>query len=1080
MIQRVLNFRSNSSYLISCRLNAVALLILFCCTFTSLFAQPAVKISVEFESRPLKEVLEKITLLSGFEFAYSDTEINSSKLISISAKEQKAEEIIRQLAMKAGLEASFVGKKVLLKPAVSPTYFQVSGTVKDFQNMSLPGANITFTDTLGGTVADSNGNFTLKVSHSNPIIRISFIGFTPEVVKISNDTLLNIHLEPEIQKLGETVVVAFGSESKDLVSGSVSYLKMDMKDQANNSSLNAALQSQLTGLQIQPNGGTPGSAMNVNIRGISSINAGNKPLYIVDGIPVITGDYSQLDFSGQAIDAISDLNVNDIESVSVLKDAAASSLFGSNSSNGVILINTKHGIANHHSITFHSQYGIQQTTGMLDMLNASQYMNLMNEKAISSGKPSVYSSEDIAGNRTNTNWQKEVFRLAPTFDIGLSLRGGNNQSKYYLSGNYFNQQGILIGSDFSRYNLQVNYDYRINDRLNIETGNGFAYSINNRVEGDQSLNGPLPNAISLAPVLPVYNSDGSFNNDGFYANPVSIAKLEKNLAFSYRNTFHFKVSYDLFRNFRIQSLSGLDFYSLGEQTFAPKTTRQGFKYNGLGIEATSNALRFYHTSYADYALMMGQNQLSFTAGFSFESNKQHDVFLRAQNFPGTSFKFLQDAATPIATQSFETDSRANSLFSRVKYSLNDLYFFTLNMRYDGSSKFGENNRFAFFPSVSGLWYLSRESFFRSKSVSKLIISASYGITGNDQIGNFMSLDLFSAGNNYNGEGGISPSQLANPDLKWESTNHFNFGTQLELLGGLTLRADYYRKRTKDLLLQKPMATSSGYAFVLDNIGKLRNRGFEASLEIPVLKQALKWNAVLNFTSNRNEVVELYRDQPIHDIGRAGSSISVGEPVSYFYGFNSLGVNPADGNLIYEDLNSDGKITDIDRKKIGSPHPDFYGGLGSNFSYKCFEFDVLFSFSYGNEIFNSTRVYTETLSQSNQTTAVRTRWQKPGDISTVPKAGVYNQRISSRFVEDGSFLRMKNIRLSYDFPANKILKYRFSALQLFVAGKNLLTFTKYSGIDPEVNYNGHNSMTLGTDFFTCPQAKSLILGLCAKF
>ena len=1058
---------------------AIFLLLLFYCNPSLLFAQQQEKFNIQFESSTLKHILSELTILTGYEFAYSDTEIKSSRLISVSARQKNGEEIIQLVAQKSGLEARFAGKKVILKPLKEQLTHHISGVVSDSADLQpVPGASISITDASGGTISDANGKFTLEVPSTNNSIRISSIGYAPWEGIIRNDTVLNIHLKAEAQTLSETIVVAFGKEPEDLITGSVSHLKMDLNDQMYPASLNATLQSELNGLQIQANGGTPGSSYNVTIRGISSITAGNKPLYVIDGVPVIAGNYSQLDFSGQVIDAISDISTNDIESVSVLKDAAASSLYGSNSSNGVILINTKRGLPDQNRIELYTQYGFQQTTGMLDLLNASQWMTLMNEQAISKGSPPVYSEEDIKNNIIDTDWQKEVFRKAPTFDLGLSIRGGTQKSRYYISGNYFNQEGIIIGSDFRRYNLMMNYDYRINNKLSIETGNSFAYSVNNRVEGDQTLNGPLPNAISMPPVYPVYNSDGTYNNDGPYANPVSIAMLEKNLAYTYRNTFHFKVNYELFKNFIIRSLTGLDFYSLREETFAPKTTRQGAKYNGLGIEATSNALRFYQTFYADYTVKKLLNQLDMTAGFSIENNKQHDIFLRAQNFAGTSFEFLQDAATPIATQSYETNSASNSLFTRIKYSYGQRYVFTFNMRYDGSSKFGENNRFGFFPSVSGLWYVSKEAFFRNRTLTKLILSTSYGITGNDQIGNFMSLDLFSAGSNYGGEGGISPTQLANPDLKWESTNQFNLAAQFELFSTVTIRADFYHKKTKDLLLQKPMPASSGYAFIMSNIGKLQNQGFEAFVSAPVIKGVFSWDATFNFTANRNQVLELYQDQPINNIGRAGSSIAVGEPVSFFYGFNVLGVNPDDGNLIYEDVYKDGKINDLDRKKIGSPHPDFYGGIGSNLSYRGFRLNFLFSYSYGNDIFNSTRIYTETISQSNQTTVILRRWQNPGDITDVPKASVYNQLTSSRFVEDGSFIRLKNIRFSYELPVSLITGIK--RMELFIAGKNLLTFTRYSGIDPEVNYNGLNAIALGTDFFTCPQSKSLLIGLCARF
>jgi len=1035
------------------RLKAVFLLLLFCCISQCLLAQHQEKFNIQFESLTLKHILNELTVLTGYEFAYSDTEINSSRLLSVSARQKTAVEIIQSVALKANLEARIVGKKVILKPLKEKLSFHISGVILDsLDSQPLPGVSISLADASGGTISDANGKFDLDVPLTKSSIRISSIGYTPWEGVVRNDTTLNIRLQAVAQTLSETIVVAFGKEPEDLITGSVSHLKMDVNDQMYPASLNATLQSELNGLQIQANGGTPGSSFNVTIRGISSITAGNKPLYVIDGVPVIAGNYSQLDFSGQVIDAISDISTNDIESVTVLKDAAASSLYGSNSSNGVILINTKRGLPNQNRIEFYTQYGFQQPTGRLDMLNASQWMTLTNEQAISKGNPPVYSEEEIKNNPIDTDWQNEVFRKAPTFDLGLTIRGGTQKSRYYISGNYFNQEGIIIGSDFRRYNLTMNYDYRINDRLSIETGNSFAYSVNNRVEGDQTLNGPLPNAISMPPVYPVYNSDGTYNNDGPYANPVSIAMLEKNLAYTYRNTFHFKVSYELFKNFILRSLTGLDYYNLREETFAPKTTRQGAKYNGLGIEATSNALRFYQTFYADYTIKKALQQLDITGGFSIESNKQHDIFLRAQNFAGTSFEFLQDAATPIATQSYETNSAANSLFTRIKYSYDQRYVFTFNMRFDGSSKFGENNRYGYFPSVSGLWYVSKEAFFKNRTLTKLILSTSYGITGNDQIGNFMSLDLFSAGSNYDGEGGISPTQLANPDLKWESTNQFNLAAQFELFSTVSVRADYYYKKTKDLLLQKPMPTSSGYAYIMSNIGKLQNQGFEALVSAPVIKGIFSWDATLNFTANRNEVLELYQDQPINNIGRAGSSIAVGEPVSFFYGFNELGVNPDDGNLIYEDVYKDGKINDLDRKKIGSPHPDFYGGIGSNLSYRGFSLNFLFSYSYGNDIFNSTRIYTETISQSNQTTAILRRWQNPGDVTDVPKASVYNQLTSSRFVEDGSFIRLKNIRFSYELPVSLISKAGIKHMELFFAGKNLVTFTRHSGIDPEVNYN----------------------------
>ena len=349
--------------------------------------------------------------------------------------------------------------------------------------------------------------------------------------------------------------------------------------------MNESLQSNSTGLLVRNNAGTPGSAINVNIRGISSITASNSPLYIVDGIPIITGNFSQLDFSGQTIDAISDIAINDIESITVLKDAAAASLFGSRASNGVILINTKRGRKNDQVFEFATYYGVQQSTGMLDMLNAQQWMTLQNEEAIAAGDDPLYTSEEIANNSTDTDWQREIFRTAPTYNAYFSVRGGKEKSAYYVGANYFNQEGIILGSEYERYSFRTNFDNELSDRLGLKTGASFSYSINDRIEGDQSLNGPLPNAISMPPIYPVYNSDGSFNNDGSFANPVSIAKEEKNTASAFRNLMNFSLEYDLHKHLSIKNQTGTDYYNLREQTYNPKSTRQGAKYNGLGIEA---------------------------------------------------------------------------------------------------------------------------------------------------------------------------------------------------------------------------------------------------------------------------------------------------------------------------------------------------------------------------------------------------------------------------------------------------------------------------------------------------------------
>ncbi len=1058
------------------------LLILLAVYTANVCAQDEGRYTLHIENESLGQVLKEIRGETGYKFAYSRSEVDIEKRGSFSFSNQTIDSIIQGISDEFNLRWEIVGNTIILNSHSSQEGFLISGAVLDSkQRLPLQWVNISTPDNLHGTLTDSHGKFSLRVPADQQGIKFSFVGFKTQVAEIYSDTTLLVLLLEDITAFEEIVVVAFGKENKDLITGSVAVHDPKLYNQLNTESVNASLQASLSGVLVQNNAGTPGSATNVTIRGISSITAGNRPLYIVDGIPMISGNYSQLDFSGQTIDAITDLSIYDIESISVLKDAAAGSLYGASSSNGVILINTKTGWDKKNQIHIESYYGLQQAAGKLSMLDARQWKTLVNEEAIDAGEPPVYSGEDIEANEIDTDWLDEVFRAAPTYNVFLSSTGGNEKMKYYVSGNYFNQEGIVIGSNYNRYSFRVNYDYQLSKKLSLQAGNGFTYSRNGRIEGDQSLNGPLPTGISMPPVFPVYNPDGSYNNDGPYANPVSIANEEKNLAFSYRNIFNFTLNYQVNDRLLIKSQTGIDFYNLGEQTFAPKNTRQGAKYNGLGIEATNNTIFLYNSTYFRYNYSQLDHHVSILGGFSLDSYRRHGTYLRAQNFPGNSFQFLQDAATPIIASSHELDAASNSIFGSIKYNYTDKYILDFNVRRDGSSKFGVNNRFGWFPSVSALWYLSREDFWKKEgAISKLKFKASYGLTGNDQISDFIALDLFAAGANYFGEAGIAPYQLSNPDLKWETTRQLNIGVHMELSHKYNLFVEYYLKRTSDLLLENPIPTSSGYEYYISNIGKIQNQGFEIELTASVLSEIIKWDASISISANQNRVLQLYQDQPIRNIGRASSSIEVGEPVSFFYGFISEGVNPDNGLLIYKDYNQDGMINDLDRTRIGSPFPLFFGGFNNSIAYKSWRLDMLIYYSYGNDIFNSTRLYTETVSIGNQTTAVINRWKEAGDITEVPRASSYNNRISSRFVEDGSYIRLKSLKLSYNFKSQLIKNWRLTSLEVYLAGKNLITLTNYSGMDPEVNYNSSNSIIMGTDFFTCPQAKTILLGVCVKF
>jgi len=595
----------------------------------------------------------------------------------------------------------------------------------------------------------------------------------------------------------------------------------------------------------------------------------------------------------------------------------------------------------------------------------------------------------------------------------------------------------------------------------------------------------LPNAISLPPVYPVYNSDGSYNEDGPYANPVAIANEASNLAQNFRTIANIFANYRILEGLNFETKWGIDYLSLNEHSYDPMTTRQGSKYNGLGIEGNTIATNFTTNNFFTYAkTFRAIHELEAMAGYSYERYVRKSSYIEATEFPNEYFQYITSAANIRTATASKVEDRTNSFFGRVKYNLKNRYIITLSGRYDGSSKFGKNNKYGFFPAISAAWRVSEEEFFAPVSfVNDLKLRVSYGYTGNDGIPRFSSPALYSGGANYGGYPGTYPVQIPNPDIRWESTAQFDAGFDLEVVNSrIRLVFDYYYAKTTDLLLDRPVSATSGFAGVIDNIGELENKGFEIGLSTDNIKaKDFTWTSVLNFSRNRNKILKLYNGQPIDNLGRGSNYIGEGEPFGIFYGYHSLGVDPSTGDIVFEDVNGDGVITSEDRKKIGDPNPDFYGGFSNVFTYKQLSLNVFLQFSYGNDIYNGTRVYIESLKgDDNQLTTILDRWQQPGDETDIPRATMTdpnnNNRTSSRFIEDGSYLRIKEVILSYAFSKELTRKLGLSGLKIFATAYNLFTFTNYSGMDPEVNYAGGDNLRLGTDFFTYPQARKFIFGI----
>jgi len=939
---------------------------------------------------------------------------------------------------------------------------------------TIPGVTVLVKGTTIGTTTDNNGNYSIELPPGSTHLVFSFVGMKTQEVAIGNRTQINIVMESAVVDLGELIVVGYGTESSRLVSGSLGVVSDAEIRDVPLRTIDGVLQGRSAGIQISQNSGTPGSATTVRIRGNSSITAGNQPLYVIDGIPMITGNYGQVGFSGQGINALSDINPNDIESITVLKDASAAAIYGARATNGVILITTRRGAKQRTNINFNASLGMQEVVKIQEMLNAEQWHEYKG-------------TQPNPENPVDVDWLDQVFRTAPMSSYELSASGGDGSTQFFISGNYYNQEGTLLGTDYQRLNSRLNLDHKMNDRVTLGASFGASYSLNNRVEGDRSLNGVLPNALTMPPIHPVYDANGNYDESGPYANPVAIGKEAINEAHSYRTLGNAFVDVRFLKNLTFSTKWGFDYLSLREHSYDPPTTRQGARSNGIGLEAQNNVLNIVSNNLLRYSNSFKQlHNVEALAGYSFEIFKRRNQFARGVDFPGPYFQYISEAATITSSYARAVDRGINSYFGQLKYNYDYRYIVTFSGRFDGSTKFGTNNQYGFFPAVSVAWRLSEENFFKDLNTpfDEFRLRSSYGLTGNDGIPDFAYLNLYRGGVNYLGQAGIAPSQIPNPDLKWETTAQFNIGADIGILDErVSIALDYYRNHTRDLLFSRPISMTSGYYSITTNIGELENRGVELSLTtINIKSSEFEWNSRLNLSHNKNKILSLYKGQPLDNLDRYSPSIvMVGEPMSIFFGYRSLGVDPTTGDIVFDDVNGDGIINAEDRVKIGDPNPKLTGGFTNNLTWKQFELSVFLQFSYGNDIFNGNRIFIEAMKGAdNQSTAILRRWRKPGDITDIPRATESdpngNNRISSRFVEDGSYLRVKNVTFSYILGRDLAERLKVRNARVFVTSQNLLTFTRYSGMDPEVNYTGDNNLLRATDFFTYPQARTVSVGL----
>lgn len=1088
-IQRIKSFRYYLLHVMR------VFLILVTIGLSSVFATSTTaqtKIDINVSDISLEELFKEIQSKSEFIFFYKDDVMHYK--VSLKLKKATLPEILNKAFENTNLTYMIDNRQVVIKeditvPLKESTIKQqaqdriIKGTIVDDLGVPLVGATVVVKGTTKGVTTDFDGNFELKVPNDAKTLVISYLGFVTQEVNIVGKTTLEIKMLADNLALSEVVVIGYGTEKKALLTGSISAINSKDIEDLPVSGVDGILQGQAAGVQVSQNSGTPGGEMSVRIRGLSSISGSSQPLYIIDGIPVTTGDFGQIGYSGQGASALTDLNPSDIASISILKDASSTAIYGARASNGIVLITTKRGKAQQSVVNVNVYTGVQRAWNQLDMLDARQWMEYRNDLTNST----VFTEEQMNNITINTDWQDVIFRTAPINSYEISANGGSEKTKYYIGGTLFKQTGILIGTDYKRLNGRVNVDHELSDKFTIGTSIGLTYSKTDRVESDQTLHGPLPNGISTPAIFPVYNEDGTYNQAGPYSNAVSIANEAINQNFSYRTNSNIYLDYKIIPSLTFTTKWGIDFLNFREHAFENTKTVQGAKYNGLGFETYTNVANVVSNNILKYKHDFDKHKIELLAGYSFEQYQYRSSFIRGQDYADDNLQYISAASTIVSASANATDTGLRSYLGRANYNYDNKYLFDVSGRFDTSTKFGENNRTGFFPAASVAWRVAEEEFLKdSNIISDLKIRVSYGLTGNDDISPFLFSELYGNGS-YGGQPAIYPSNIPNPDLKWESTAQLNLGLNLGFFNDrLTITADYYDKQTNDLLLSRPLPSSSGFSSITENVGKVENKGIEISLSSQNFVGEFTWSTQFNISGNRNKVLELYNDQPIDDIGRGGNRIMEGQPIGIFYSYKSLGVDPSTGDIVYADTNFDGIITSEDRTIVGNPHPDFIGGLTNNFSYKGFDLSIFLQGSYGNDVFHGSRLFLESLQGGdNQLEAITRRWQQPGDITDIPRAtldpvaAAQNKRVSSRFIEDGSYLRVKNVTLGYTLNNETMKQTLFNSVRFYFSVQNLFTFTNYSGLDPEVNYRGDDNSVIGTDFFTYPQAQTFTLGVNFK-
>lgn len=968
----------------------------------------------------------------------------------------------------------------------------IKGKVTDTKSNPVPNASVTVKGSTLGTTADANGDFSINVPGTAKVLVISSLNFTGQEVAIGNKTSITVSLVSTAQDLQEVVVVGYGTKKKSDLTGSVATLKAADVESLPFSSVDKALQGKVAGLQSIAASGQPGASQSIVIRGISSINGSSNPLWVIDGVPVNEGNVARLQTTANLL---STLNPNDIESISVLKDAASQSIYGSRAANGVIVVTTKKGKAGKTKFRFDTEVGQSNTAytnARYKPLNAQQYTSITREGLVNLGQSQAVIDATITALGGNSgidfNWLDNVSRNGTQQQYNVSAQGGNDKTTFFLSGGHFVQEGTTINSKLTRTNGNVNITNQATDKLKL----GFnlnAGVVNQRAPlAGGAFGNPVLSSFFLLPTRSAYNADGSYNfSIGGLHNTIALTDLDKRFLrqASFRGSIYGE--YKILENLKFRSQYGIDYNLLEEDQYNNPLHGDGAASNGRAFSYYTRYFNWVWTNTLDLQQNITRGgDLSFNAQLGLEAQKSSGYFssLQAQQFPPTTaLTYPASGASPTTATATITEYSFASQFASAAVNYKNRYVVSGSFRRDGSSKFSPSNKFGNFYSVGATWNVDRERFMENvRFITQLKLRSSYGVNGsNTAIGNYDALPLYGYGvvdgfnNNYNLLPGSVPANVGDPNLTWELNKPFNVGIDVSMFKNrISFTAEYYSRTTSNLLLTVPLSRTSGFASATRNIGTMKNEGIELTLSVvPVQTRDFKWDIDFNFANNKNTVLSLPGGADIPNIPTASFIIREGYAMNSFFLREWAGVDPANGDPLWYADNTHGTTTNVypgvaARVVSGSAQPKYFGSLSNTITFKNFTISAQLYYNYGNYVYDTWGGYYTGAgfgATFNKVVRVLNRWQKPGDNADIPKyiyGGNKNfQSGSTFFLQKGDFVRLREIQVGYDLPKNLLTKFSLSSMHFYVRGTNLFTWVKDKNLafDPEQGTNSASNLNV---------------------